>query len=311
MTGRIPTIFGLSLLMIALILGASIYYYQQILSEQKMVLLTPKKIELTNITDSSVTITWQTDIPSRGNVIFTKDSSKSQNQLDYRDKKKRQNWITHYVTLQNLDSDSKYLYKIQVGDYTYPDSPLEFRTAQISGDKFFDSQPLLNQPVRGTVVDSNFKPVDEAIVFLKISGASKLSTFVSTAGNFIIPLTDLRTEDLKNLFILKESTDATLEILRGNTQSLVDITLPLNSQSLSALQLGRNINLKEYLAISSNQVNKDSKIKFDLNSDNKVNSVDLSILLDNFGKNPKVKAADFNSDGVVDQKDIDLLQKAL
>lgn len=305
MKKRIPTLFGLTLLLIALILLLIIYYYQEQLTLKKKGLLSPKRVELVNLTEDSATITWQTDFFAKGSVIYGQQTP-TQKERDYRDRQKRQNRISHYVTLQNLQPQTRYYYKIRVGDYTYPDTPLQFTTGPDLEDQLFDQSNSANQPLRGTVVDEEFKPVDEALVFLKIPGASKLATFVSTAGNFIIPL-DLRAEDLKSRFVIKDKTDATIEILRGNSQSLIEITLPLEDQSLSYLQLGRNINLKQFL-VGSKQP---PQVKFDLNGDNKVNSLDLSVVLQNFGKNPKIKEVDFNLDGVVDQKDFDLIKQAI
>lgn len=312
MKKRIPTLFGLILLLIALILLSVIYYYQERLTFKKKGLLEPKRIELVNLTEDSATITWQTDFLAKGSVIYGQQTPNKE-ERDYRDRQKRQNRITHYVTLKNLQPQMRYYYQIRVGDYTYPDTPLQFTTpADLEDDQFFDISNSANQPLRGTVVDEQFKPVDEAIVFLKIPGASKLATFVSTAGNFIIPL-DLRAEDLKTRFVINGETNATIEILRGSSQSLVEITLPLEDQSLSYLQLGRSINLKQFLVSS-----KPPLLKFDLNRDNKVNSLDLSLVLQNFGKKPKdeqslsvFKEADFNLDGVVDQKDFDLIKQAI
>ena len=54
-----------------------------------------------------------------------------------------------------------------------------------------------------------------------------------------------------------------------------------------------------------------SLTKYDLNGDGKINAADNAIILLNFGKNPKDKKADINEDGMVDQKDLELMSQKL
>lgn len=310
---KIPTIFGLTLLLIALALGVVVFYYQEDINQKKLAAFSPKNIALVNVTDKSAAITWQTDTKVIGEVIYGPDNNLEKTQSDDRDLNKSfSSRLTHFVTLKNLKSNTKYYYKIKSKNFTYPETIQEFITSpQINTQ----AANQLLKPIIGTIVDTSLEPIDESVIFLKINGASTLASFSTHVGNFIIPLKNLLTSDLKQPFAFENNIDATLEIRRGNQQSIVDITIPLKDKTLTAIQMGRNINLKEYIVSSSAQLKSqpkiDPKLKFDLNGDKKINSVDLSIVTQNFGKNPKIKEADFNRDGIVNQKDIELVKKAL
>lgn len=319
-TVKIPTLFGLTLLLIALVLGIAVYFYQDQASLKRKVVFAPKQVEIINLSPDSATITWQTDTPVEAKISFTENGpGQKLSQLDDRDKSSQiVKRITHFVTLKNLKASTKYFYQIEEADFSYPDLPTIFQTTPQLNTASDQIQTQMNQPITGTVLDLGLKPVDEALVFLDISGASKIGTFITTAGNFILPLKGLLAKDLKQPFNITDPTEAQLQIIKGNAETNVQIVLPLKKSSLSAIQLGRNINLQSFLASNSAEIETPIKSpnspshgplnKFDLNSDGKINSVDLSIILDNLGKRPKVKGADLNVDGIVDQKDIELLK---
>jgi len=140
--------------------------------------------------------------------------------------------------------------------------------------------------------------------FLEIPGASKAGSPISSAGNFIIPLANLYTEDLKSRFEIKDGTEGKLTIIKDNLISEVKIRLP-QPESFPPIILGQNSDFSQILAKKEG-----AKNNLDLNNDGKVNSVDLSIVILNLNKRGK-NSADVNNDRVVDQKDIDLIKQAL
>lgn len=311
---KIPTLLGLALLITAIALGSMIYLYQQNLDQKDQSLFSPKKIEVLNISDTSVTIVWQTDSKTTGQIIYGPSQTLDKTQTDNRDKKEIREHVVHFVTLKDLKPDTKYFYQIKSSNFLFPKKPLDFKTAKTIENS---TETALNKPIQGTVLNINLNPIDEALVFLKIEDASDLATFSSTAGNFIIPLTDLRTRDLGSYYQITREIPASLQIVKGDLISSVEITLPLN-QILPPLTLGQNINLKDFIASESSRVKKQKELespelvnKFDLNFDGKVNSLDLAKVIDLYNSKQKDKKADFSQDGVIDQKDIDIISKAL
>lgn len=271
-------------------------------------MLAPQKIQTVNISDSSATITWQTEIPTIGLISYGSSQNLSESSGDDRDKNNKEIRLTHFVTIKNLKPNTNYYYKIKTAGSLYPNQSLGFKTATSP------QQETALAPIRGMIViDGSLTPVDEALIFLKIPGAADLASFSTTAGNFIIPLKNLYQPNLMDFFIPKPGIEATLVIARANLESSVKIILPLYNQPLPPIILGENKDLRQALATSLAQTAALSAklIKYDLNNDGQLNALDVSIVIDNFGKKQKIERADLNNDWIVDQKDLDLLKKAL
>jgi hypothetical protein len=309
---KIPTPLGLILLIIALFLGIFLNFYQDAKNEEKRTFLFPKNTSAINLTDKSATITWTTDLEVKGEVVLNQEG-KEKLFVDDRDKLNPKKRSTHFVALDNLAPQTRYTFKIRSdGEEFFNEKTQFFQTAP-----FLEGQnPETHlKPLVGAVIDETFEPVEGGLVYLDLPGASKIGTFSNSQGNFILPMNFLLTEDLKGFYNIEQNTNASLVISKNNKSSIVEFTLPLKNSSFETLTLGRNINLREYLSLSE-EVEKNTlqqsqnkpaqEISYDLNKDGKINSVDLSIVVQNFGKRFDNKQMDFNSDGLVDQKDIEL-----
>lgn len=314
---KIPTILGMALLITAIVLGVMIYFYKQGITQKSELNSLPKKIQVVNLSDTSATIVWQTDQKSPGQIAYGPSQDLNMIKNDNRDKDEPKDHLIHFVTLTGLAPNTKYYFKIKIGEnFFYPDKSLDFKTASTLDESQNSS---LNKPIHGTILNTNLNPVDEALVFLKIDDAQDYATFTSTAGNFIIPLTLLRTKDLNSYYQLTQQTPALLFITRGELSSNVELSLPLENQVLPPLTLGQNINLKEFLKLQSQKASIQKQLekspdlvnKFDLNNDGKVNSLDLAKVIDLYNSKQTDKKADFNSDGAVNQQDIDTISQTL
>lgn len=296
---RIPTLFAILLLISVLIIGVTVFLQREDLLNKNKDLNAPFDIQVSNLTANSVTITWQTINPNLTKLSYGDGLVLYKDGFDDRNKEVLRH--THFVTLKELEPAKKYLLRIGDGLYSYPNNPLEFKTL---GD---DDGTL--QSIVGTVLDGNLRPVDEAILVLDLGDAGKYSTYITTFGNFILPFSQT-----------SPTTEAKLLISKGTVKSEVAIVLTSGKQTLPTLILGQNLDLRQFLLSVSlpqetlvpNPILNPQVIKtYDLNNDTKVNALDASIVLDNFGRNPKEKRADFNLDNTVDQKDLDLIKQAL
>ncbi|MBI2595224.1 fibronectin type III domain-containing protein [Candidatus Daviesbacteria bacterium] len=304
---KIPTLLGLALLTVAVVLGIIIFFYKQKVQKELELILMPKKIQVANITESSATITWQTYTPALESVVYGVDTNLDQAQNDDRNQNNQELRLTHFVTLKNLQPDKTYYFKIQGPQFLYPNQPLSFKTGkEITADTTLT-------PLRGSVVDQSLNPVDEALVFLKITGAAELAGFTTTAGNFIIPLKGLYKQDLAGQFTPELMQEVILTVSRANLESSAVIILPPVNHSLPPIILGENQDLRHEIAASTAPIATISAQlkKFDLNNDGQLNALDVSIMIDNISKKQKLKQADVNGDRKIDQKDLDLLEKAL
>lgn len=299
---------ALTLLIIALGLGIYLFKAQQNSNQIAISNLAPSNIQAVNITDTSSTIIWQTNQLSKGLVSFGTSDVLGDEANDTRDNNNSKPFLTHFVTLKNLTPDTQYFYKVRSDVYFYPDKPLAFKTAKSLSSTSLGAS--YNKPVFGVILNQSLNPIDEAIVLLNLNGASKLATVTTTAGNFILPLVDLRTNDLTNDFPITQRLNADLIITRGDVSSDVKIKLPQGDKSLPNIVLGQNSDFSYY------ETSPSAKLSIlDVNSDGVVNALDKSIVLENIGKrlgDPGFdSAADLNNDGIIDQKDLDIIKSVV
>lgn len=307
---RIPTLLGLGVLIAGLALGVFLVVQNQsTLFVKASPSLTPKSVVVSNVSANSATISWQTDEATPGFIRAGISDRLGLTFNDDRDLTGPSSHLLHFVTLKNLIPDATYYFKLTSGASVYPkQQPLTFKTSKAL-------QPQSYQPIIGQIVDTNFKEVEEALIFLQIEGAQPLAAITKQQGKFILPLADLKAADLTSIFKL-ESTLTTLTIISPTQTSTVTLTLPLDDPLLPPIILGKNMQISPKVASPSALTTpsaspKSQIINYDLNRDGKVNSLDYSVLVDNLGNQPKNEEADLNGDRVVDRKDLDLMNKYL
>lgn len=311
---KIPTLIGIALI-ITIIVSAVLYLYRQKADSFQKPGITD--LQTVNIFEDAATIVWQTDIPLTGEVVYGENENLGSKAPDNRDRGEVKPRITHFVTLNNLKPNTRYLYKVRSGLSEYPEKNMEFTTAteQPSTDEISFS---FLKPLKGTILNTNLNPIDESLIFLNIPGAENLATFSSTAGNFILPLKQVYTPALDQIFTVPADTKGTLTIKKGPLQSEVKILISDKTVNLPPVSIGNNLDLTNYKPqpISTISLGANTRIKLDFNNDGKINSLDLAILR---GKTTPKKVLnleeqagfDVTSDGVVDQKDIDEFSKYL
>ncbi|MCR4306326.1 MAG: dockerin type I domain-containing protein, partial [Candidatus Daviesbacteria bacterium] len=141
--------------------------------------------------------------------------------------------------------------------------------------------------------------------FLFLPDATVQSSIVK-AGNFLIPLSQIRKSDLSDTYQLTEGILAKLTVKSTKGEASAEFQLKSDSPPLPPIKLGESVDLT--IQPQSSNPNSD---QYDLNGDGIINTTDYMTLLQNLGKNPKNAKADINGDGVVDQKDRDLMSQKL
>lgn len=307
---KIPTLLGLGIILLGLISGLYLVLREQIFLSQAAPDLTPQNIAITNITDDSAVISWQTNASTTSFITYGQKDPTEQTVLDDRDGNIPKPHSIHYVTLKNLLPNTGYLFKITSGKLI----------SEVS--KFATAMPLTNQtgftPIIGSVMNGN-NPLNDGFVYLSIQDAAPESSLIKSGGNFLIPISQIRKTDLSDIFPLTAGTTAKLTIHSDKGGASILFKLQANATPLPPVKLGQDIDLtvpQETPMPSSTTNNLD---KYDLNNDGKVNSADYAILVSCLGKQPHATLpgnisclkADIDGDGVIDQKDLNLMSKKL
>lgn len=302
---KIPTLLGLGIIILGIGAGVFLTLKEQIFISKAFPNVSPQNIILTNLSDSEVTISWQTSTPIPSFITYGQTNPSEATMLDDRDTKSPQAYSIHYVTLKNLLPKTTYQYKIISGKIP----------SEIS--RFTTATPISNQtgfrPIIGSVLKED-KPLDEGVVYLSIADAAIQSGIIKSSGNFLIPTSQIRKSDMSQEFPLTEDTIVKLTVVSSNGQSNVIFRLKDFSEGLPPITLGQDLDLTDITPLVS--PSQQDLEKYDLNGDGKLNAADNSIILGNFG-NPstssglKNRKADLNGDGIVNQKDLDLMAQKI
>ncbi|MBU1031395.1 fibronectin type III domain-containing protein [Patescibacteria group bacterium] len=293
---KIPTILGLGIIIAGLIGGVYLVLREQVFFSRAAPSISPQNITLSNITDTSATISWQTNSPAPSFITYGIQTPKDSTALDERDTTYPTPRTIHYVTLANLSPQTPYQFKIQSG-----------KTASATL-KFETSKPLANKvkftPVIGSAMMDNNTPLNDGIAYLSITEAVTLSALIKNGGNFLIPLSKIQAEDLPQV--------AKLTIISDKGEGSALISLKTNPQPFPPIKLGQSVDLTALEITSSSKPTLDDLNKYDLNEDEIINTADYAIVSSCSGKDDLSCAkADVNKDGKIDQQDLDMMFEKL
>lgn len=233
---RIPTLLALILLFTILFLGLMLHINNKTQEEKSLVDFSPLNIRFANQSSSSITIVWQSLKPVVGEIAWGKTQSLGNLTSDDRDTNSKTARLTHFVTIKNLTEDKSIFFKVRNGPFFYPTLPLETKTSpKITSTNL--------QPITGKILDLTGQPTDEALIFLELPNTAPIATYTSSAGNFLLPTSELKTQNLRSSFILDENTVGNLLITKGSLQSRIKLNLSKEGTDLLPIVLGQDQDL--------------------------------------------------------------------
>ncbi len=192
---RIPTLVGLGVLIIALVAGTILFSQGTgVFAPRATPQTTPKKIKITNITDSSFTVSFLTDEATTGQVIYGQSENKlNTNARDDRDQLSGSvgEYRTHHVTVRGLEASTNYFFVLGTGSGSFDNNGQAFKTktTQASG------VPSAAKTIYGSVTNPAGSPAEGAIVYIKTNGVGEMSSIVKSSGSWAIPLSNARKAD--------------------------------------------------------------------------------------------------------------------
>jgi hypothetical protein len=239
---RIPTLVGLGILVVGLVVGVILLGTgTNVFAPRATPETTPKQIRITNITDTGFSVSFATDESTPGFLKYGTEERKISTQSpDDRDKLTGsvESFFLHHITVGGLQPDTQYYYLLGTGGGTTFDnngSPFIIKTAPRGGT------PSAAKTAYGSVSTESGSPADGAVVYISIEGVGELSTLVKSSGSWAVPLSNARTKDSSAYAQITE--DAILQIeVKGVSpqQQLRYQTAVNNSQPIAALQFGKS-----------------------------------------------------------------------
>lgn len=222
---RIPTLLGV--LLIAISVGVTSFLANRALPlvSRASYLETPQHVRISNISDTSFTVSYTTQESVPGIVSYGKDINLGQTTYD--DKQQLgeiKSYKTHYITIRNLSPSTKYYFSIISGKNTFLNDTVPF---EVSTAPTIASSPSQEQPISGKVILPNGETPTEGVTYVTIPGTQTISTMVKSDGSYIIPLNSIRSENLSSA--AKVSKDSVLHMLfvEGELESTVTVSKKL------------------------------------------------------------------------------------
>lgn len=243
---QIPTILGLAVLVVALIAGVFLIGEGPgVFAPRATAETTPRNVRITNVTDSSFTVSFLTQDKTPGFVKYGTEAGRLKSQSSD-DRNQLTGTVgqykTHHITVRGLNPNTQYYYTLGTGSGATFDnngSPFSIRTAQRSGT------PSAAKTAYGSVKNSTNTPADGAIVYISIEGVGEMSSLVKATGSWAIPLSNARKsdgsgyatigdDDVMNVLIQadQESLQSRFSISVAESQPVADIIIgqsPVNS----------------------------------------------------------------------------------
>ncbi len=230
---RIPSFFGLLFLSISV--GIALWFGRDAMNffGRANIGEIPENVQISNITDSSFTLSYTTGAKTTGTVVFGIDPQFGQVAVDLRDLQAGGATIprqVHYITVTNLNPDSLYYFGIQSGSTTFLQGDLPYETTTASANPGAAANPPV---IVGSVhLPDGSIPLD-GIVSIRAESASNAASPESNSasqlvsvplrqdGSYTVPVDSLRTEDLESAYVFTAATVLHMTILGAAGKSEV------------------------------------------------------------------------------------------
>lgn len=247
----IPIFLAILILAISLFLGVFFIRRSQTFSLKAGGQTNPQQVKITNISDSFFTVSWITAESTSGFISYGETPQLGQTTLDDREKgtQQRQSQSTHYVTLDNLKSSTKYFFKINSGGRLFDNSGKPYETT---------TGPVINLPLPsadtayGMVLEPGGTPAKGAIVYLGLANTTPLSSLVKNDGSWMISLSMARNLSLTSYSSYdKELQIEEIFVQGGNLGTTTAITTTKNDSPVPVLTLGQTYDFRHILPTST------------------------------------------------------------
>lgn len=203
---KIPTILGLVVLILGLVVGVYLSTRATIFGSKASGDCQPTNLQITNLTHSSFDLFFLTSSSCLANL-----SIDNRTIADLRGPTATQ---IHYFQVSNLKSSTQYQFSLLIGGQTFDNQEFNVKTA---------SQPQSQVPTSnlawGKVLNPDLSSPTGAIVYLIIPGAQPLSAPVTTSGNWNISLANSFTDSKTDWFTPPSNSSEDIYIISADGQT--------------------------------------------------------------------------------------------
>ncbi|HUD19459.1 MAG TPA: Ig-like domain-containing protein [Patescibacteria group bacterium] len=241
---KIPTIIGLFL--IIFIIGTIIVFQNVFLAPSNASgSQAPSNVHMSNVSDSTFTVSWTTQLPTTGTILVSAPGKSNQVYYDQRDTTgKLGTYTTHSITVRDAKSQTNYSIKL-LSNSKYYDNNGQAYPLQTAATLPPNTTGL--EPAYGTVHATTDRPEDGALIYLTIDGSQELSTLTKSTGLWLIPLNQIRTQDVTSYLPTVDRMTEHITVEAEGLESTA-ITDTLNDSPVPEMLLGKTYDFRRQQA---------------------------------------------------------------
>lgn len=196
MKSKIPTLLAIFILI--LVLAAILFGVNEIqgFKSKANSNFAPIDLRITNIKDTSATVSWLTDTPTIGIVQYNNTVSSPSNLS-----------TAHFINLVNLSPDTSYSFTINSGGQIFDNNSSNWQFQTLAS-----LSPVTGVVISGKILNGNL-PADNTILYVTANN-TVYGTLVSLSGSWVLTLPDL--PDSTSLDILAENSPSLISSAKIN-----------------------------------------------------------------------------------------------
>jgi hypothetical protein len=219
---KLPPVFGISFLILSIITISWISRNTILFGTKAAVGNIPKQIQISNITDTSFTVSFTTDELNIGTISYGTSQTLNQIGMDDRDKQTGtpMQYRAHHITIENLTPSTRYFFSIISNNATFLNNGQPYEV--ITGTQITNKNET-QSPISGKVALDDGSIPAEALAYVSANDSQLLSVLIKPDGGYSIPLNELRKKDLLSLLSLSLNTPLQLLIVSPTMQSHVSL----------------------------------------------------------------------------------------
>lgn len=240
---KVPTIIAVITLLFGVMAGIVLIQRQQSLQTSASIEKSPYNVTVSNIKEDSFTVSWTTDEPTVGFLLW----GKGENPITPAQSVGGGTKEVHMVKVTNLEPDVEYSFTITSAGREYKNGTTPW-TVRTGGSLEF---PSTTKVMSGVVQTPDGKPLPQAVVVVSGQNMSPLSAISSSTGTWVVPLSLARTADLEK-YVEISGNIVEIEVY-GGAQARAKATVKDNAIGLlPPIIIGQSHNFTELETIADN-----------------------------------------------------------
>lgn len=215
---RVPALISIGFIVISIAITSMLVKNNVIFESRAGPSEIPQDIRITNVSDTSFTVSYITSAKTIGTINFGTNKNLGQTVLDEQDSKNTVSpHLIHSITVKNLQPSFKYFFEITSGQNTFLNNDVPFEVS--TGPTL--KTPTQKATIAGNVIMPDGSRPTEGIVYIYSENAQPISGLIKPDVSYMLPVSSLRTQDLSSNFTLGKNTIFKMTILGDSLKSNV------------------------------------------------------------------------------------------